>query len=158
MSTCLQGNGTMLVRSKEAASIVTQGVAPRRGIPEAVCGEASVELEEALFSESLDCTVNRALVGVCPIHLLLHLLDTGLHKVKWQTAGCCTEPCNQSASQHHRLAILGKTSCLKFFLGLHVDIVPKSGSHDLLRSCLPCYKSHTPLYPKIAHDCERAYM
>ena len=51
-------------------------------IPEAVCRETSVEFEEALFSEGLDCTVNWALVGVCSICQLVHFLNAGFDKVE----------------------------------------------------------------------------
>lgn len=79
-------------------------------IPEAVCRETSVEFEEALFSEGLDCTVDWALVGVCSICQLVHFLNAGFDKVEGQTAGCCTEASNQGSSQNSYLATLGKAS------------------------------------------------
>jgi len=87
-------------------------------IPEAVCGEAGVELEGALLPEGLHSTVNGALVGVAAICQLIHLLNAGLHKVEGQTACCGTESSNQGSAQDHCLAILGKPSLLKQLLGL----------------------------------------
>lgn len=81
-------------------------------IPEAVSGEPSVELEEALFPESLYSTVYRALVRVATIWQLVHLLNASLDKVKGQTACCCTETSNHGTAQDHSLAILGEASLL----------------------------------------------
>lgn len=67
-------------------------------IPEAVGGESSVELQEALLSECLHSTVHRALVWVAAIWQLVHLLNTSLDKVKGQTASCCAEASNQGTS------------------------------------------------------------
>lgn len=82
-------------------------------LPEAVSGEPSVELEEALFPEGFHSTVYRALVWVAAIWQLVHLLNASFDKVKGQTACCCTKSSNQGTTQHHSLTILGKASLLQ---------------------------------------------
>lgn len=72
-----------------------QGVSEELNAPEAVSGEPSVELQEALVFEGLHSAVHRALVWVGAIRLLLHLLNASLDKVKGQTACRRAEPSNQ---------------------------------------------------------------
>ncbi len=54
--------------------------------PNAVGGEAGVELERPLLPERLHGAVDRAVVGVLAVRTLLHLLDARLHEVEGQTA------------------------------------------------------------------------
>lgn len=89
--------------------------------PDAVGGEAGVELEGALLGEGLDCAVDGALVGQRAIGQRLHLLDARLHKVKRQRAGSREEAGNCRAAQNDRLAVLLEARSLQHLLSLSGD-------------------------------------
>ncbi len=105
-----------------------------QAVPDAVGGEAGVELEEALISEGLQGAVPGAGVWELPVRTRLHLLDAGLDKVEGQTAGSCAEASDDGSSQDDCLAASLKSSTFQHFLCLQATsdsvtdqmIVPRS--------------------------------
>ena len=94
----------------------------RSSTPDAVGREAGVELEEAFVAEGLEGAVARAGIRELAVRSRLHLLDAGLHKIEWQTAGGGAEACNDCAAQNDGLASGFEPSSLQHLFGLQSTV------------------------------------